>query len=272
LHRGGDQPHAERLGQIQDVPLARALMADHAIGMHLADDRVTELRLCVIDGMAADHRHARLAELARPALHDPVQQARSELVARERRDAKGEQGLRPDNVDVAQRVRRRDRPKLERVVDDRSEEIHGRDERAIGRDSVDGRVVARRRGVEHVGIDDRRQRAENLPELDGAELAGAARAVAVLREPHLRNPVHSLVSIPACRWSLPRSRRMAGLPSPRRARRTSVTWRSRRGPAWRSWAGDLRPPGLTLPSWQPPTTFTSPTRWVLSWPAASRAS
>ena len=65
---------------------------------------------------------------------------------------------------MPRRVGGGDRPVLERVVDDRREEIDRRDEGAVGRDAIDRRVVASGPDtMQHVGIDDRGQRPEYLP-------------------------------------------------------------------------------------------------------------
>ena len=128
-------------------------------------------------------------------MHDPVQQSGAELVAWECSDPEGEERLRSDHIDVAQRVGRRDRPKLERVVDDGREEIDGGDERAVGRDSVHSRVISGRRGVQDVGVDDRRERAEYLTKLDRAELASAPGAMAVFGQAHRGKLFGHLVSI-----------------------------------------------------------------------------
>src|SRR5712692_4515656 len=48
------QPGAERFGEEQNIAAVRALVADEAIRMDLTDHRITELRLRIVDRVAAD--------------------------------------------------------------------------------------------------------------------------------------------------------------------------------------------------------------------------
>jgi len=87
-------------------------MANQVIGVNLADHRVAELRLGVVDRVSADDRDAGLAELGRSAADDLLQQSGAELVAWEGRDPQGEQRSRADGVDVAEGVGRGDGAEL----------------------------------------------------------------------------------------------------------------------------------------------------------------
>ncbi len=163
LDRGRDQARAERLGQVEEVARPRPIVRDHAVGMHLADHRIAEFRLGVVHGMTADDRDPGLRHLRSPAGHDLFQQAGVQLLAWKRGDAKREERPRAHRVDVAESVGRRNRAELRRVVDDGREEIDRRDEGAVGRDSIDRRIVAAGRGDQHVGVDDRGQSPQYLP-------------------------------------------------------------------------------------------------------------
>ena len=139
-------------------------MPNHPVRMHLADHRVAELGLRVVDGVASHDRHPGFTQLARAAAHDLFEQPGAELAARKRGDAQREQRTRPDRIDITQRVGGGDGPELEGVVDDRREEIDRRDQGAVGRDAIDRRVIACGPGtLQHVGVNDRGQRPEYLP-------------------------------------------------------------------------------------------------------------
>src|SRR5207245_6428923 len=105
--------------------------------MHLTDDGVTKFRLGVVDGMTAHDCDAGLAHLVGAAGNNLLQQSGAELLARERCDVEREERARTYRVDVADGVRRGDGPEVRRVIDDWREEVNRRDERAIGRDSID---------------------------------------------------------------------------------------------------------------------------------------
>ena len=89
-------------------------------------------------------------------------------------------------VDVRQRVGRGDAAEVVRVVDDRGEEVDRLDQRDLGRELDDGRVVG------SAGTDEQavvpgpgRQRADDRQEVRGGELAPAAGAVAERGERHV---------------------------------------------------------------------------------------
>src|SRR5260370_12329648 len=134
--------------------------------------------------MASDHGDARLGELASATADDLLQQPGAELVARESGDAEREERFGANRVDVAQRVGRGDGAEVGGTVDDGREEVDRRDQRAVRRDAIDGRVIAGGRTMQHVGVDDRGQRPEYLPYLHPPELPASTAPVPVLRQTH----------------------------------------------------------------------------------------
>ncbi len=189
---GGDEAGAQRLGQIEGVAGAGTLVPDDAVGVDLSDHRIAELRLRVVDRVASDHRDPGLGHLGCAARHDLFEQAGVQLLAGKSGHAQGEEGASAHRVDVAHRVGGGDRAELGGVVYDRGEEVDGRYQGAIWGDAIHGGVIAR--AAEHdVGVDDRWEGAQDETELDRAELAGTAGAVAVLGEPQRRELFHSLL-------------------------------------------------------------------------------
>ncbi len=187
LERGGDHSEPDRLREHEHVADPGARVGEHVVGMHGADDGESVLRLGVVDRVAAaDERTGRAQDLGAPVEH-PREQVEGQALARPGDEVQREQWRAPHRVDVGQRVRRGDAAPVERVVDDRGEEVGG---------DHDGEVVAQpvHRGVvggvepdEQIGVGrggtEAADEPEHGPEVGGGELARAARAVRELREP-----------------------------------------------------------------------------------------
>src|SRR5713101_3125594 len=144
LDRRRHQSRSERFGEKENVSRSRTIVADQAIRVHLADHRVPELRLRVVDRVPAHDRDPRLGHFGRAACDDLLEEAGAQLLARERGYAQREQGPRANRVHVADRVGGCNGAEIGRVVNDGREEIQRRDQSAVGRDPVDRRVIARR--------------------------------------------------------------------------------------------------------------------------------
>ena len=95
---------------------------------------------------------------------------------REGRDREREQRRAAHREDVVERVRRRDRAVVARVVHDRREEVEREDQRPLVVEPVDGRVVGRREPDEQVLGLGRDEAGEQLLEARGRVLGGAASA------------------------------------------------------------------------------------------------
>jgi hypothetical protein len=117
-------------------------------------------------------------------------QVGTEHVTRPAEQVERDQRLTAYRVDVGQRVGRGDPAEGARVVDDRSEEVHGRHDRSRGADPYDGSVVsvldADQQVIGPVLRDEPRDR---LLKLARRDLARAAAAVRVLSEPDGVSPV-----------------------------------------------------------------------------------
>ena len=87
-------------------------------------------------------------------------------------------------IDVRDRVGRRDAAEIVRIVDDRHEEIGGRDDRLRVVQAIDRRVVARLGADEQIreGARERRLR-QDFAQQRWRELAASAAAVRELRQP-----------------------------------------------------------------------------------------
>ena len=90
LDGGRHEAGAEGLGEKQNVAANGAGVADRLLRVDLADDRVAELRLRVVDGVTADHIDARLGHLGGATGDDLLQHPGAELVSWKRRQAEGE--------------------------------------------------------------------------------------------------------------------------------------------------------------------------------------
>ena len=148
---GGDRARAERLGQDQRIAGPRAALGEDALGMHDAGDRQPELRLLVLDRVPAGDRRAHRPHDLGSAAQDVGQQAGGQ-VGRESRQVEGEQHFAAHGVDVAQRVRRRDRAVLIRRVHDGREEVDRLDQRQLIAEPIHGRVVGRAQPHQQVRV------------------------------------------------------------------------------------------------------------------------
>ncbi len=182
LDRRRGHPDAERLGQHERVAVAQAGVGEDRVGCHLADDGQAVLGLGVVDAVAADHHEAALRPDVRAARQHLAEQRERQLVARPRHEVQREQRPPAHRVDVRHRVLRRDPAPRAGVVDDGGDEVGGHHQRARSVQPPDGRVVTGVGADEEVRMAGRGQRAQDLRELVGGELAGSTGAVAELGE------------------------------------------------------------------------------------------
>jgi hypothetical protein len=108
--------------------------------MHRADDCEAVLRLGVPNRVTAREQPAGSTNLAVRGREDPREQLDRELFG-ERGDRKRKQRRAAHCEHVVQRVRRRDRTVIRRVVDDRRKEIEREDQRALVVETIDRGVV-----------------------------------------------------------------------------------------------------------------------------------
>ena len=146
LHRGRDGAGAERLGQHERVAGDAAGVRQHLVGMDDPGHREPELRLGVLDRVAAERS-------PRPPRPPPRRRPRRISSRTSSPSSSSENatrfsaltGVAAHRVDVGERVGGGDPSEVERVIDDRREEVDRLDEREIVAQPVDARVVG---GVE----------------------------------------------------------------------------------------------------------------------------
>src|SRR5581483_9460892 len=97
-----------------------------------------------------------------------------QFLVREADEVEGRQRLAAHRINVAERVRSGDHAEVVRPIDDRGEEVGGEDQREVGGELVDGRVVAGGAADQHVRIADVGQEAEQGQQVAGRLLGGAA--------------------------------------------------------------------------------------------------
>ena len=132
--------------------------------------------------MSADDGDARLICLVDGASEDLRQDLARQSPAREPDQAERRQGHSGHGVDVAQGVRRGDRPEIIRSIDDRREKIGRHNECQVVADPINRSVVGRRVTNDHVGIGDRRQGREQREQVVRRLLGRTAGALGVLSE------------------------------------------------------------------------------------------
>ena len=154
-------------------PGSRAALRPDPVGMDGADDGEPVLRLVVSDRVAAREDRAGAAHDLVRSGEDLAQHLGRQLL-REGRDREREQRHAAHREDVVERVRRRDRAEVARVVDDRREEVDREDERALVVEPVDRGVVGRIEPHEQIRGLDRHEAGEQLLEPRRRVLRGAA--------------------------------------------------------------------------------------------------
>ena len=214
LDRGRDDAGAERLREDERVARPGADVPPDAPGMDQPHDGVAELGLGVVDGVAADDAHARLARLLGAAPQGLAEHGHGELVPREPDDRQHGDRTPAHRVDVGERVGGGDLPEGVRVVHDGREEVHRQHEREPVGQSIDRGVVAGLRSHQHVGVGDLRQHPQHLGQILWPELAGSAGAVRERRQANGR--VHPRITSPRetgprRSWDAARRRDDAGL-------------------------------------------------------------
>ncbi len=182
LDRRRDDPGPERLRQHQGVAGTRPDVAPDSIGMDQADDGVPDLRLGVVDRVAADDVDPRLPRLLGAALEDLAEKRHRQLVPRKPDDRQHGDRTRVHRVDVGQGIGGRDLSERTGVVDDGREVVHRQHEGQLVRETVDGRVVGCLRPDQEVRVHDRGKHAQHLGQLLWPELAGSAGAVGERRQ------------------------------------------------------------------------------------------
>jgi hypothetical protein len=180
-----DEACSERLRQIQHVMGTGSSLAPDTVGMDRADDGEPVGRLLVPERVAAREDASRFAHLLARAGEDGSDGLDRQLFG-EDGDRERDERSAAHCEDVAEGVRRRDRPVVGRVVDDRREEVEREDERALVVEPVHGCVVGRCEPDEEVVCLGRREAREELLQACGRVLRGAAAAGGEVGEPDLR--------------------------------------------------------------------------------------
>ena len=104
---------------------------------------------------------------------------------REGDHVEGDPRRRPHRVDVREGICGRNATEVVGVIDDRGEEVNRLDQRQIGAQPVNGRVVGGIEPDDQVRGRGRDGNARESRRADGVDLAGAAGPVGEAREPHV---------------------------------------------------------------------------------------
>ena len=143
LERGAVDADAERLAEDDRVARLRLRVALDAARIDQADGDQAVDRLHRIDAVAAGDGNAGSLADRFAAVEDSAHRLERQLVDRHRHQRQREERTPAHGVDIRDGVGRGDRAEVERIVDDRHEEIGRRDDRLILADLIDRRVVAR---------------------------------------------------------------------------------------------------------------------------------
>ncbi len=151
--------------------------------MHRSDDRESVLRLGIVDRVTADDADARLVSLLAAAGQDLGQHVHRQLVSRKADDVHREERPPAHRVDVAERVGGGDPAEGARLIHDRGEKVHRRDQRRFVVQLIDARVVGKLRSDQDVWIGHHGQMAQDLRQVGRAELTRSAGPVAEAGQP-----------------------------------------------------------------------------------------
>ena len=140
--RGREDPDTERLAENQRVAFARFGVALQVTRMNDPDGREPIDRLHRIDAVTPGDGNACFGADRLSAANDPTDDRRREHLDRHGEQRQRQERLCAHGVDVGQRVGGGDAPEIERVVDDRHEEIGGGHHRLIVAELIDRGVVS----------------------------------------------------------------------------------------------------------------------------------
>ena len=149
LVAGHDQAGAERLGQEERVAGAGAVLGPDRVWVDHADDCEPVLRLGVADRVASSQKAAGGTDLGIGGGKDLREHLHRKLL-RKCRDREREQRRAAHRKHVVERVRRRDRAVVARVVDDGRKEVERENQGALVVQAVHSRVVGRSEPDEQV--------------------------------------------------------------------------------------------------------------------------
>jgi hypothetical protein len=136
-----------------------------------------ELWFGIVDRVTAYDRRARFVARAGRPFDDPAQQLEPQGTG-PADEIESRDGTTAHRVDIGQRVRRRDPPPIEGVVDNGCEEVNRLNDRRVRRDAIDRRIVGRRKTDEEGRVVARDVYVtQDLRQLGGSELACSAAAV-----------------------------------------------------------------------------------------------
>ncbi len=173
---------ADRLGQHEGVPRARAHVAPVALRVHETGDGEAELGLLVVGRVASGEHGAGLQDLLAGAGDDAGQHLGAEDVPREAQQVQGRQGAAAHGVDIAQGVGRGDPAEEHGIVHRRRDDVRREHEGALVVEPVDGRVVARLEPHEEVRVDLLREPFQQSGESDRTHFRRSAAGPGQARE------------------------------------------------------------------------------------------
>ena len=175
LQGRADHPGAQALGQNQPVARLRAHILQHALRINDAGHRVAEFDFVVANGVAANHRAAGFLHLGKAALKNLFENFDIPAGVGEPDD--GERGNRPatHGIHIAQRVGGGNLAEGVRVIHDGREEIHGLDQRQLGRELIHSRVVGGVKAYQHVRVELFRQPGEHRVQNPWTQLGRSTR-------------------------------------------------------------------------------------------------
>ncbi len=177
LDPGGNHSSAERLAEHQAVAGLGARFPVQSVRVGGTEGGEPELGLRIVDRMAARDRYPGLGTDPGGALENGSHDLLRKLAGRNGEDAERKQRSRAHGVQVGERVRRRDRPEVLRVVHQGGEEVDRRHQGDVLGQSIHGRVVPSPEPDQQPRIGPGRQVLQHRLQVRRTQLAGSAGAV-----------------------------------------------------------------------------------------------
>ena len=177
-----DQAGPEGFRQEQRIAGPRAVLRPDRLRVGGADDGEPVLGLGVADRVPAREQRAGDAHLLVRSREDRGDRLHRQLLGK-RGDGECQQRHAAHREDVVERVRRRDRPVVGWVVDERREEVDGEDQRSLVVELVDRGVVGRREPDQQVLGLNRDESLEQLLEPRRRVLRGTPARDGEIRQP-----------------------------------------------------------------------------------------
>lgn len=192
--RRSDESGSEWLGEHETIARFGVRIGEDTIRVDGARHGEAKLNFCVADRVPTDDGAVRRSTAFGSASEDFAEPIHVQAVVREADEIHGGARRASHGIHVGKGIGGRDLTVDERVVDHGGKEVDGLNQREIGRNPVDARVVVRFGADEQVRVVLRGKVAQNLSDAAGGQFTRSPRARSIVCEPFAATePTHGQI-------------------------------------------------------------------------------